>query len=120
MQPIYEFGGDGPLMSVAIANGFPPQTYTPFVKPFTAKYRVVCLPPRALWPGERPPDKLISWRDTIAPDLIAGIRDYDLRDMVAIGHSFGGVATLLAAIAEPERFKAIILLDPTILPQFLM
>ena len=117
MQPLYEFGGEGPVIHLALANGFPPQTYKPFVDPLTQEYRVVCLPPRALWPDEKPPQKYASWNKNIARDLIAGLRDYDLRDIIGIGHSFGGVATLLAAIAEPERFKAVILLDPTILPQ---
>ncbi|MFW5691537.1 MAG: alpha/beta fold hydrolase [Chloroflexota bacterium] len=117
MQPIYEFGGAGPVVHLAVANGFPPQTYHPLVEPLTARYRVVNLPPRALWPDARPPEQRQNWKQTVAADLIQGLRDYDLRDVIAIGHSFGGVASILAAIAEPERFRALVLLDPTILPR---
>jgi len=117
MQPIYELGGNGPLIHLAVANGFPPQTYKPLLTPFTEHYRVACLLPHALWPGELPPKKWVNWHDGLAQDLIAGLRAYNLRDMIGIGHSFGGVATVIAAIAEPERFRAVILLDPTILPQ---
>jgi pimeloyl-ACP methyl ester carboxylesterase len=120
MQPIYEFGGNGSILHVAVANGFPPQTYQPLVQPLTAHFRAVSLLPRALWPGELPPQTFIDWRDTLARDLIDGLRAYDLRDVVAVGHSFGGIASLLAAIAEPERFRALILLDPTILPPAIM
>ena len=120
MQPIYDFGGDGPLIHLAVANGFPPQTYTPLLEPLTQNRRIVSLVPRALWPDEKPPDKLISWQDGVAKDLSRGLHDYGFNDIIAIGHSIGGIATILTAAKEPERFKAIILLDPTILPSRLM
>lgn len=115
MQPMYHFGGDGPVLHLAIANGFPPQTYTPLVTPWLGRFRVVNLPPRALWPGETPPAKRVNWRKLVARDLLNGILDHDLRDVVAIGHSFGGIASLLAAADAPDRFRALVLLDPTIL-----
>lgn len=116
MYPIYEFGGDGDVMHLAPANGFPPQTYIPMLSAFISSYRVVNLMPRALW-DDAPPTSLHSWKDGVAKDLHAGIIHHDLRDIVAIGHSFGGIATLLTAIADPSRFRAVILLDPTILPR---
>jgi pimeloyl-ACP methyl ester carboxylesterase len=118
-QPLYDFGGSGPVMHVAVANGFPPAVYAPLVAPLTAYYHVVSLPPRALWPGEQPPEQRTDWRG-VAEDILTGLRAYDFTDVVAIGHSFGGIATILAALAEPERFKAVILLDPTILPPEVM
>ncbi len=114
-QPLYTFGGDGPIIHIAVANGFPPQTYQPLLQPFTAQYRVVCLPPRALWPDKPlPPEQPGSWR-SVADDLLDGLRQYELTDVIAIGHSFGGIASMPAALDEPQRFRALILLDPTIL-----
>ncbi len=115
MKPIYEMGGEGQVVHLAVANGFPAQTYLPLVQPLTEHYRVLSLPPRALWSDEKPPEELVSWR-MLADDLLAGLEEHDLRDVIAIGHSFGGIASLLAAIDNPERFHALILLDPTILP----
>jgi pimeloyl-ACP methyl ester carboxylesterase len=40
--------------------------------------------------------------------------------VVAIGHSLGGVATLYAAVREPELFSHIILIDPTMLAPALL
>jgi pimeloyl-ACP methyl ester carboxylesterase len=117
--PLYDFGGSGPVIHVAVANGFPPQIYAPLFEPLTARYRVVCLLPRALWPGEQPPETLYDWR-TLADDLLAGLASHHLTDVIAVGHSFGGIASLLAALAEPARFRALCLLDPTILPPFAM
>jgi pimeloyl-ACP methyl ester carboxylesterase len=114
-QPLYTFGGDGPIMHIAVANGFPPQTYQPLLQTFTRKYRVVCLPPRALWPDNPPPpEQPGSWR-SVADDLLDGLHQYELIDVIAIGHSFGAIASMLAALDEPARFRALILLDPTIL-----
>lgn len=113
--PIHELGGRGPAIHLAVANGFPVQTYGPLLEPLLDRYRVVSLPPRALWPGPPPPNGFISWRQ-MAGDMLAGLRQHDLRDVIAIGHSMGGVASMLAAIAEPGRFRALILLDPTFLP----
>jgi pimeloyl-ACP methyl ester carboxylesterase len=114
-QPLYTFGGDGPIIHIAVANGFPPQTYQPLLQTFTRKYRVVCLPPRALWPDNPlPPEPPGSWR-SVAGDLLDGLRQYEFTAVIAIGHSFGGIASMLAALDEPAHFRALILLDPTIL-----
>jgi pimeloyl-ACP methyl ester carboxylesterase len=115
MQPIHEFGGTGPILHVAVANGFPPAVYAPTFQALTGSYRVVSLPPRALWPDEQPPQHLEDWH-RVAADLLDGLAQYDLQNVTAVGHSFGGIASMLAAITQPERFRTLILLDPTILP----
>lgn len=115
--PLYDFGGAGPVLHLAVANGFPPQTYTPLLDPLTASYRVVSLLPRALWPQiDPPPQTPGSWQE-LADDMLDGLRQYAMTDVIAVGHSFGAVASLRAALTEPDRFRALILLDPTILPQ---
>ena len=119
-QPLYEFGGQGPVVHVALANGFPPLTYQPLVQPLTTEYRVVSLPPRGLWPGiGAPPEEPDNWQQ-VAQDLLDGLREYQLHDVIAMGHSFGAVASMLAVLAEPSRFRALILLDPTLLPPHAM
>jgi pimeloyl-ACP methyl ester carboxylesterase len=120
-QSIYEFGGkpDAPIMQLALANGFSPQTYTPLLESFTEHYRVVSLPPRALWDGNHQPSETQAWRE-LADDLLAGMDAYNLNNVIAVGHSFGGIASALAAIKQPKRFRALILLDPTIMPTLFM
>src|SRR5690349_8857172 len=116
-QSIFEFGGklDAPVMQMALANGFPPQTYIPMLEGFTDRYRVVSLPPRALWNGQHDPSEVHAWRD-LADDLLAGMDTFGLNNVVAVGHSFGGIASALAVIKQPQRFRALILLDPTMMP----
>jgi pimeloyl-ACP methyl ester carboxylesterase len=123
-QPLIELGGkpDAPIFHIAPANGFVPQTYLPLARHFTTAYRVVCLPPRALWGADyAAPQATITddWTQ-VADDLEAGFNAQGWRNIVAVGHSFGGVATMLVALRQPDLFKALILLDPTIPPPHVM
>ena len=113
--PLHDFGGAGPVLHLAGGNGFPPETYRPLLQPLTARYHVVSLLPRPLWSDPPPPRSLSHWRQ-LAGDLLAGLRQHGLSGVVAAGHSLGGVTSLLATLAEPSRFRALILLDPTLLP----
>ncbi len=42
------------------------------------------------------------------------------RDVIGIGHSYGGYIHALMAAREPQRFKALVLLDPIFLPPLLL
>jgi pimeloyl-ACP methyl ester carboxylesterase len=117
-QPLIELGGrvDSPTLHIAIANGFVPETYIPLLRPFFDDYRVVSLPPRALWGDPNPPEVTpqSDWNH-LADDILAGMEQYKIPQVVAIGHSFGAIASMKALMQQPERFKALIMLDPTIL-----
>ena len=119
-HPLIELGGSGPVVHLAPANGFPPETYLPALAPLLAGHRIVSLPPRAMWPDAGPPpDHPGTWL-TLGEDLQAGIQEHSLPQLVAVGHSFGAVASLLAAVKDPARFRGLALLDPTILPPPIM
>lgn len=114
-QHLIELAGDlGALaLHLAPANGFPPQTYLPMLRSLRG-FRCVCLPPRALWGDQQPPLEYRDWQ-TEADDLLDGLHRHDLRNVIAVGHSLGGVVSMLALLREPERFKALVMLDPPIL-----
>jgi pimeloyl-ACP methyl ester carboxylesterase len=79
--------------------------------------RIVCIPPRALWPeAGDPPADAGSWK-SLADDLLIGWRGHRLDPVIAVGHSFGAVASLIAAVREPASVRALVLLDPTIFPR---
>jgi len=115
-QTLVELGGavDQPIMHIATANGFPPQVYLPMLRAWMADYRALCFPPRALWGDEMPPGGYQDW-GLLADDLLAGLAAHDMGGITALGHSLGAIASLLAVIKEPQRFRALILLDPVIL-----
>ncbi|RME36865.1 MAG: alpha/beta hydrolase [Thermoflexia bacterium] len=112
--PFYDFGGNGPLVHFAHANGFPPATYRPFIATLTDRCHVIGLPARPLWPGSRP-EEISDWHP-MAEDLIRALDEAGLRGIVGIGHSMGGVVTLWVATERPDLFRAVVLIDPVILP----
>ncbi len=101
------------------ANGFPPSSYRVLVNELSDNFSVVSLPSRPLWTPLPDPTQVRSW-DFMADDLLAGLAEHELSSVIGVGHSMGGVATIMASIREPERFKAIILIDPTLLPHSIL
>lgn len=115
-QTLIELTGasDAQILNIMPANGFPPETYLPMLRPLSY-FRAICLPPRALWGDELPPPAYRDWGES-ADDLLAAFRRHDMRNIVAAGHSLGGIISMLTVIKEPARFKALVMLDPVILP----
>jgi pimeloyl-ACP methyl ester carboxylesterase len=112
----HHFGGDpsAPLLHIAHANGFPPTAYAPLAAPLIHAYRAVGLITRPLW-SARIPRGFHTWH-LLADDLIAGLETVAAEPIVGVGHSLGGVTTLLAAVKRPDLFRAVALLDPVLLP----
>lgn len=115
--PLLELGGSGPNLHLAVANGFPPATYLPLFTQLTNNFRIVSIPPRALWPDRQPPPVDAGSWTSVADDLLAGWQQHQLTPLIALGHSFGAVASLAAAVRHPGAVRALILLDPTIYPR---
>ncbi|PJF40055.1 MAG: hypothetical protein CUN55_13215 [Phototrophicales bacterium] len=122
MMQRYDFNpanDDKPILHLAHANGFPPQVYHDLIGYFSEEYHAICFPARPLW--ENPPDyqTFDNWH-IMADDLIAAFDQEGLKNVVGIGHSMGGTATLLAALKRPDLFSAIIVLDPVLFPRTLI
>ncbi|MGV3624802.1 MAG: alpha/beta fold hydrolase [Archangium sp.] len=107
-----EFGGDGPVVHFAHANGFPPGTYSKLLRELTKRFRVVAMKSRQLR-RDVSPSTLINW-EVLADDLVDSLRAANLTSVIGVGHSMGGVATLIAASRAPELFSKVIALDPVI------
>ena len=112
-QPVVMFGGSGAPLHLAVGNGFPPEVYLPIARPLIREYAVYSLLPRPLWEPSPPPSGLQSWFD-MAMDLLAGLNQQSITTTIALGHSFGATISLMAAAHAPERFRALILLDPAL------
>src|SRR4051794_12874670 len=115
MTNVYEFNQNvgKPIINLAYANGFPPQTYRLALAPLFDDYHVISVQSRPLW-GDCPPESLTNWQQ-LGDDLLAGLDQFTYQPVIAIGHSFGGVATIYAAIKRPERFRGLVLIEPTLL-----
>lgn len=112
--PLIELGGSGPVLHWAPANGFPAEAYGPLLMMLSRRFRVVSVLPRALWRNGPPPPGPGSWLE-LAADLVEGLEANGVDTAVLAGHSFGAVASLLAARRGRLQVDALVLLDPTIL-----
>lgn len=108
-----DWGGTGPVLHLAHANGFPPGTYRKLIERLTPRYRVFTLRGRWLVPGSEPLS-MRAW-DDMADDLAQTLLARGLEGGVGVGHSMGGVATLLASVRHPKLFRAVVALDPVLL-----
>jgi pimeloyl-ACP methyl ester carboxylesterase len=111
---LIELGGEGSVLHFAPANGFPPGAYRQLAGALSSRFQVLSLLPRPLWPGSSP-SGAPTWH-TLAHDLVRGLDALGLRGIAAVGHSIGGVLTLWAALDRPDLFRAVVLVDPVILP----
>jgi pimeloyl-ACP methyl ester carboxylesterase len=111
--PFDDFGGRGPLLHFAHANGYPPRTYRPLLERLAGRFRVLAVHHRPLW-SAGPPADLDSWH-AVADDLVRFFDEQGLRGSIGVGHSIGAVVTFYAALRRPELFRALVLIDPVIL-----
>jgi len=89
------------------ANGFPAKTYTTLFN-YLNGYDISSIEVLA---SSKNPNNII-W-DELTEEIIDCVQKIG-EPVVGIGHSFGGLLTLLAASKKPEYFRSVILLDPPI------
>ena len=111
--PFIDFGGSGEIIHFAHANGYPPACYQPLFSLLTKNYHVLSMLQRPLW-GNSNPKEIKDWLP-FSTDLLEFLDQQNLHSSIAIGHSLGGIASLRAAIIDPDRFKALVLIDPVFL-----
>jgi pimeloyl-ACP methyl ester carboxylesterase len=114
--PFVDFGGNGETIHFAHANGFPPETYRSLIDNLKPKYHIVSMNLRPLWP-ESDYREFKNW-ETIANDLIQFLDQQGLKNIIGMGHSFGGIATMIAAQKRPDLFSKIVLIEPVVLPDW--
>jgi len=116
-NPLIDFGGSGPVLHFAHANGYPPGCYRALLDSFTPHFRVLASCMRPLWQPPADPQELRDWTG-FADDMIAALEaDERTRTggVVAVGHSLGAFVTLIAAARRPDLFRALVLIEPPFL-----
>jgi pimeloyl-ACP methyl ester carboxylesterase len=112
--PYIDFGGSGEVIHFAHANGFPPKTYSSLAQELSSNYRVIGMELRPLWPNSD--YKTFKNWETAADDLIRYLDQQKLFGIIGMGHSFGAIATLIAANKRPDLFKKLVFIEPVVLP----
>jgi pimeloyl-ACP methyl ester carboxylesterase len=112
--PFIETAGAGAPILFSHANGYPPGCYQPLLSRMGQDYHIYSMLARPLWPNSYP-EEIKDWQP-FTSDLFAFMDQESLKSIVAIGHSLGGITSLRAVILEPQRFKALVMIDPVLFP----
>jgi pimeloyl-ACP methyl ester carboxylesterase len=110
--PFLDLGGSGLPLHFSHANGYPPACYFPMLEGLCKGYHVISMLQRPLWKNTNP-GEIKDW-SPFTDDLLSFLDQESLPPLVAIGHSMGGNISLRAALIDPERFKALVLIDPVL------
>ena len=102
-----------PRLFFAHANGFTPGAYEPMLQPLCGECEIEAPALKPLRTGQAPTG---SWQE-IASDLAEQL-DARPAPTLGVGHSLGAVALLMAAAAQPSRFKHLVVIDPPALPSW--
>lgn len=115
----FDFGGTGLPLHFLHANGYPPDCYKPLFELLKTEYHVFGMTLRPLW-GDAQPEEIRDWNpfsDDLLRFLDAGRGNpaptiYE--PVIGVGHSIGAMVTLRAALREPDKFRALVLIDPVL------
>lgn len=120
MIPCDDFGGRGPVLHFSHPNAYPPRCFRRFLGTLAGRFHVLAARHRPLWylsPGAPPvpgPETFNDW-NLVVDDLLRFLDQERLEGIIGVGHSLGAVATLGAALREPERFRVLALIEPVFL-----
>jgi len=113
--PFTDFGGKGSIIHFSHGNGMPPKSYSQLMELLQQNHQVIASHHRPIWKTNPKLEEVANW-DALAEDLIYFLDSQIKEKVYGVGHSLGGVVTLLAAIKRPDLFKSIILIEPAMLP----
>lgn len=109
--PDFDFNSSGDPLHFLHANGYPPECYKPFLGLLQTQYHVFGMLLRPLWPNSNP-NEIRDWKP-FSEDLLQFLGPQPA-PVIGVGHSIGAIVTLRAALQDPGKFRALILLDPVL------
>src|SRR5215208_4740167 len=111
--PSFDLKSSGQPLHFLHANGYPPECYKQLLELLQTQYHVFGMLLRPLWPNSNPND-MKDWKP-FSEDLLRFLGEQNTTPVVGVGHSIGAIVTLRAALHDPDKFRALILLDPVLL-----
>ncbi|MCE2391774.1 MAG: alpha/beta hydrolase [Proteobacteria bacterium] len=117
---VYDWGGPGPVMLCAHANGFCGRLWEPLARELRGEFRVLAFDARGHGDSSSPPEPdAYAWEE-LARDLTALVGALERERGIGpidcgVGNSFGGSLILSAAARLPGRFGCLVLVDPVVL-----
>ena len=110
----FDLGGNGPPLHFLHANGYPPACYKSLLELLKRDFHVFGMLLRPLWPDSNPGD-IKDW-NPFSDDLLRFLSSHETAPVIGVGHSIGAIVTLRAALREPGKFRALVLIDPVLFP----
>jgi pimeloyl-ACP methyl ester carboxylesterase len=113
-----EWESGDPLFHFAHATGFNAETYRGLLDPLAGQFRVVASDARGHGFTTLPatldlPRGWTVYRD----DLLRILDTLNGGPAILVGHSMGATVSLMAAALQPERVRALVLVEPVMIPQ---
>jgi len=111
-----DWGGQGPPAHFSHATGLCAGVYSPLMERLTGQLGLIGMDDRGHGQTKVPaePARLKSW-NVFVNDLANFFESLN-EPVIAMGHSRGATVSLQLAIKRPELIRALVLIDPTILP----
>jgi pimeloyl-ACP methyl ester carboxylesterase len=114
----YDDTGNGPPVVLVHGGVSDIRTWDRQIPVFCEDYRVISYSRRYSHPNEAIPDGVDDPIQTHVDDLIALIRSLDAAPAHLVGHSWGGLVCLLAAIRSPDVARSLVLMEPPVVSLF--
>lgn len=108
----FDLGGTGVPLHFLHANGYPPECYKPLFELLKTEYRLFGMYLRPLWNGSKP-QEIHTWHP-LSDDLLRFLAEHEAGPVIGVGHSVGAVVTLRAALRDPRKFRALVLIEPVL------
>ena len=112
---VHDLGGSGPTILYAHATGFHARCWQP-VADRVVDHHNIAFDARGHGDTPSDPEWTVDW-ETHGADAatVAATLRHD-GPVLGVGHSMGGAALLMAAIAEPQLFRGLIVYEPIVMP----
>ena len=109
---------DAPLLHFANANGFNAETYRGLLSPLAGEFDIAAGDARGHGFTTLPatPGSARGWT-IFRDDLIAVLDRIAPKGAILAGHSMGATASLMAAALRPEKVRALVLVEPVLMPK---
>ena len=121
--PHFDLGGRNSTLHFLHANGYPPGCYKSLFELLQTNYHVFGMLLRPLWKNSNPKD-IQDWKpfsEDLLQFLASPLSAEPQGPVIGVGHSIGAVVTLRAALRDPGKFRALVLIDPVLfVPSFML
>jgi pimeloyl-ACP methyl ester carboxylesterase len=112
-----EWENSGPALHFAHATGFNAETYRSLLQPLSDRFHIYASDARGhglsslgIRPG------LAGGWAVFRDDLLAFLQACGAPPAILAGHSMGAISSIMAASVEPERVRALALIEPVLVP----